>query len=388
MNSKFKCFIILSIFLLAFSIGSAVAADNATVELESADESVSIDNDETALAVANDGVIGEDEPVQEEPVELVANFTNDVSEGKDSVTVQFTDKSTGNVTSWLWDFGDGTNSSEQNPKHTYSSYGIFDVGLTVSNGTASSNITKTGLIDVYSSNDAIVNPSFESGTTGWTVSGVTTSSRSAYQKKDGNYILYINGASGGYVSQLINFDVIKSISFWTYTRGESGEINVWVDDEKIFTSSIGTSYSQLTINTENIIGDHIFKIEGSRLVIIDLLEPVVSGSSASFRISSYSIDNKNVSISFLDTSLGRVDKWLWDFGDGSVSTEKNPTHIYSEPGKYDVQLTVFNKDTNVSRNNSFVFSNLDNLNFTVNATQGKDNLTVQFNSVIDGIVET
>lgn len=33
--------------------------------------------------------------------------------------------------------------------------------------------------------------------------------------------------------------------------------------------------------------------------------------------------------------------YLWDFGDGETSTESNPTHIYSRPGKYTVSLTVY-----------------------------------------------
>ena len=32
--------------------------------------------------------------------------------------------------------------------------------------------------------------------------------------------------------------------------------------------------------------------------------------------------------------------WLWDFGDGDTSTEKNPTHIYKNHGEYDITLTV------------------------------------------------
>ncbi|ODV48888.1 PGF-CTERM protein/PGF-pre-PGF domain-containing protein/methanogen extracellular protein (TIGR04279 family) [Methanohalophilus euhalobius] len=35
-----------------------------------------------------------------------------------------------------------------------------------------------------------------------------------------------------------------------------------------------------------------------------------------------------------------VDSWQWDFGDGSTSTEQNPTHTYEEPGTYTVVLTV------------------------------------------------
>ena len=46
--------------------------------------------------------------------------------------MQFTDQSSGAVTSYLWDFGDGSNSGEQNPLHTYATSGDYTVTLTVS----------------------------------------------------------------------------------------------------------------------------------------------------------------------------------------------------------------------------------------------------------------
>lgn len=47
-------------------------------------------------------------------------------------TFQFQDMSFGNVNSWLWNFGDGATSTEQNPTHTYASSGVFVATLTVS----------------------------------------------------------------------------------------------------------------------------------------------------------------------------------------------------------------------------------------------------------------
>jgi PKD repeat protein len=48
--------------------------------------------------------------------------------------VQFTDASTGAPTSWDWNFGDGTtHGTVQNPTHTYTSVGVYDVSLTASN---------------------------------------------------------------------------------------------------------------------------------------------------------------------------------------------------------------------------------------------------------------
>ncbi len=55
--------------------------------------------------------------------------------------MQFADTSSGSPTSWLWDFGDGSNNPEktqQNPTHTYSAGGPYSVKLTVSNAGGSS----------------------------------------------------------------------------------------------------------------------------------------------------------------------------------------------------------------------------------------------------------
>jgi PKD repeat protein len=44
---------------------------------------------------------------------------------------QFTDQSTGEMNSWLWEFGDGTGSSEQNPFHSFPGPGIYNTCLTI-----------------------------------------------------------------------------------------------------------------------------------------------------------------------------------------------------------------------------------------------------------------
>jgi len=62
----------------------------------------------------------------------VADFSANVTSGYAPFSVQFTDLSQ-NATSRSWDFGDGANSTEQNPTHTYSAVGTYIVNLTVSN---------------------------------------------------------------------------------------------------------------------------------------------------------------------------------------------------------------------------------------------------------------
>jgi PGF-pre-PGF domain-containing protein len=66
-------------------------------------------------------------------VELpVAGFGMSATQGIAPLTVQFTDSSE-NATGWNWDFGDGTNSTEKSPAHTYSTVGNYIVTLTVTN---------------------------------------------------------------------------------------------------------------------------------------------------------------------------------------------------------------------------------------------------------------
>ena len=47
-------------------------------------------------------------------------------------------------------------------------------------------------------------------------------------------------------------------------------------------------------------------------------------------------------VSFKDTSTNSPSKWQWDFGDGSTSTTKSPSHTFDTPGRYTVSLTVTN----------------------------------------------
>ena len=77
----------------------------------------------------------------------VAAFSYTPAAPTTGAAVQFTDTSTGAPTSWVWDFGDGGSSSEQNPSYVFASAGTFTVTLTAANAagqdTASQDVTVT-----------------------------------------------------------------------------------------------------------------------------------------------------------------------------------------------------------------------------------------------------
>ncbi|EKF87106.1 PKD domain-containing protein [Methanobacterium formicicum] len=75
------------------------------------------------------------------PVTPVADFSANTTSGNAPLNVQFTDTSSNYPTSWIWDFGDSTTSTEQNPTHTYTKPGNYTVTLTAIN--AAGNSTKT-----------------------------------------------------------------------------------------------------------------------------------------------------------------------------------------------------------------------------------------------------
>ena len=67
-----------------------------------------------------------------------ASFAASPTNGSAPLAVAFTDQSTGTISSWSWNFGDGGSSTSQSPVHTYSSAGVYTVILTVSNSSGAS----------------------------------------------------------------------------------------------------------------------------------------------------------------------------------------------------------------------------------------------------------
>jgi PKD repeat protein len=74
---------------------------------------------------------------------LTAGF-NYSSSGR---TATFTDTSTGNPTSYVWDFGDGTTSTSQNPVHTYAADDIYTVKLVIAGASGISTFTQAAIIN-------------------------------------------------------------------------------------------------------------------------------------------------------------------------------------------------------------------------------------------------
>jgi PKD repeat protein len=69
------------------------------------------------------------------------------------------------------------------------------------------------------------------------------------------------------------------------------------------------------------------------LIEVDNLAQLTAQFTSSNRTSS--------TVNFTDQSSGEITGWEWDFGDGAISSQQNPSHRYNLPGEYAVTLTVY-----------------------------------------------
>ncbi|MBM4169664.1 MAG: PKD domain-containing protein [Ignavibacteria bacterium] len=70
-----------------------------------------------------------------------------------------------------------------------------------------------------------------------------------------------------------------------------------------------------------------------------VVSEVVSSPAAQFVATPVS-GNRPLAVSFTSQSTGTILSYLWSFGDGFTSTQRNPTHTYTADGAYAVSLTV------------------------------------------------
>ncbi|MFA7325149.1 MAG: PKD domain-containing protein [Candidatus Kapaibacterium sp.] len=82
-----------------------------------------VENEFGTLDTSSHEVIAEDK--------LTSFFSADILEGKIPHTVTFKNRSLGKPTRFIWNFGDGTSSKEENPTHTYTMSGTYGVSLTI-----------------------------------------------------------------------------------------------------------------------------------------------------------------------------------------------------------------------------------------------------------------
>ncbi|MDP4267212.1 MAG: PKD domain-containing protein, partial [Bacteroidota bacterium] len=293
-----------------------------------------------------------------------AKFSYMVSASKDTVT--FIDNSIGDISSWYWYFGDGNYSNVKNPKYHFLKDGIYTVCLTVRNTLGGQsqicqdiqigdNILKADFTYLLNQNDSVYFTDKSTGNgTSWfwyfgdgTMSNVQNPVHSFIKDGIYNVSLTVMNDLGG-ISQIMKKvqkgDNVCNADFNALVKNDSvyfTDISMgnplkwyWYFDDGTFSTLQNPSHK--FTNGSHITFLSIFTKSGCQSQTFKTVEVGTKACEANFM---YFIGT-NDSVYFVDASKGDVNKWYWNFGDGSVSTLSNPVHKFNSQGNYNVTLST------------------------------------------------
>ncbi|MFZ2603079.1 MAG: PKD domain-containing protein, partial [Candidatus Omnitrophota bacterium] len=223
------------------------------------------------------------------------------------LTVAFTDLSPNSPISWYWEFGDGETSTLQNPTHIFNTAGMYIVRLTATWPNGSNFIEKF----VFVFDESIILPPPLASFTVNVSLGLPPLTVNFTDTSQGHIISW----------------------YWDFGDGQNSALQ---NPSNIY-AGVGIYVVTLTVT-----GDGGYISSATRPIIVtNDLDPEDNPPIADFT-TNLVYGKAPLSVPFADISSGVVTSRLWEFGDGSTSTEVNPIHTYLNPGVYTVKLTVGN----------------------------------------------
>ena len=284
-----------------------------------------------------------------------AAFSASATSGTIPLSVTFSDASTSGsapITSWAWSFGDGSTSTEQNPTHSYTSAGTYTVSLMVTTSVGSDTETKSSYITATTSGTtptASFNASVTHGTAPLTVTFTDSSDPGS-----------------------------SDITSWFWSFGDN---KTSTEQNPVHTyTSVGTYTVFLKVTSA--VGNHT-TTKTNYITVTSTLSSI--NPEAAFSTSS-TWGMAPLTVRFTDLSnpgSAEIVSWLWSFGDGETSSEKNPVHIYTTAGTYSVSLMVTTADgtDTITQSNLVVVSSMPTYPtaaFQASTTSGSAPLSVTF----------
>jgi len=274
----------------------------------------------------------------------------------------FLDQTTNQPAQWLWAFGDGGSSSQQNPQHTYTAPGTYEVCLTATStcGTiqhceqvtvtcaapqAGFSFQQTGLL--YNFSDQSINDPTQWS---WTFGDGGTSSLQNPQHSytlPGTYQVCLTATSLCGTTQeceqltvscaapQAGFDIQANSLQVNFLDQSSNQPTQW-----LWTFGDGATSTQQ-------FPSHTYALPGAYLVCLTSVN--ICGSTQSCQMltvscappqAAFQVMSNELQINFLDATTNQPAQWLWTFGDGATSVQQFPTHTYALPGTYQVCLTT------------------------------------------------
>jgi len=285
--------------------------------------------------------------LESDPV-LLADFSLNPVRGTIPLNVLFTDLSEGIPDRWYWEFGDGTNATDQHPNVTYTDAGVYDVTLTVWSGNGTDTVSESGCVlaeDVpYEDFSADFSMDETSGSAPLIVQFSDTSTgvpdawlwdfgdglNSTEQHPVHTYVL-----PGTYDVQLMALGGNDTV-----TVTESGCIvvlNASLDEEALTPTPTPTEESSPSVLENESVAEPIGVENVSSVTTVSAPLKAVFSSDVQQGTAPFAVH-------FTDNSTGTPATWFWDFGDHSTSAEQYPSHVYEQPGTYSVALLIEDDD--------------------------------------------
>jgi PKD repeat protein len=238
----------------------------------------------------------------------VSNFNGNPTTLCEGQTVSFFDASTNTPTSWNWTFPGGTPASSalQNPVITYSTAGVYNVSLQVTNAYGTNTLTQTNYITV----NACPPPPSANFTGAPTTVCV------------GGNVTYIDLSTG-----------FPNYWQWTFTGGTPATS---LAQNPVVTYNTPGVYT-VTLQVSNFSGTSTFT-RSSYITVNACAAPTANFAGAPTTICA------GQTVNFFDLSTGAPSSWSWTFTGGAPgsSASQNPSVSYAAPGTYAVSLTATN----------------------------------------------
>ena len=314
-----------------------------------------------------------------------------------SGSAQFTDQSTsgsGTITTWAWNFGDGNNSSAQSPLHNYTGTGPYSVQLTVTNSNGCQNSITKNLTTISAEPQAAFTApaevclgsaaAFNSSTSTAPGSSVaqwswnfgdgnnsTSQSPSHTYATAGTYTVTLNVTSAAGCPTVTNVAtktitvnplpvadfssslpacITRNITLTDASTPNAGSLVKWTwnygdGNNAVLTTGTPVSHTYANPGPYNI----TLQVESSKGCVSTVVsKPITISVLPKSGFISPDICVNDVLAPLTDTSkisAGTIASWQWNFGDANstagnpnTSALQSPTHHFTQPGTYNVQL--------------------------------------------------
>jgi gliding motility-associated-like protein len=236
-----------------------------------------------------------------------ADFTSNITDGCFPLVIQFSDISTGSPSSWQWSFGNGNTSTVQNPSAIYTTPGTYTVSLTVNGGSTE---TKMNYIVVHNNPTAEFSADNTFGCAPATINFINESTADAGHNLTYEWV-FGDGSTSTEVNPQKTYADDGTYSVTLVATNQFGCINTMTKTNYV---TVAAYYAEFTTDTETYC-------------------------------------STPAQVNFVNNSVGPGDiTYLWDFGDGNTSTEMNPSHEFTNPGSYNVSLTLQSSSCGEERN--------------------------------------